>query len=90
MSTIRELLEMNNEVFLAVVDRRLGVFKAEIQASDYWVGGDEGGWTNDSNVYFETALQAENYYKRTYKEVYAFEDEYDADNKCDELEALNG
>jgi len=86
MNTISELLEINNEVFLAVVDKRLGVFKAEIQPSEYWVGGDEGGFTDDSNIFFDTAQQAERWYNNRYKEVYAFDNEQDAEDKCDKLE----
>lgn len=90
MDSISELLEMNDEVFLAVVDKKLGAFIAEIQPSDYWVGGDEGGFTDNSNIFFQTPQEAESYYNRTYKEVYAFDNEDEAEEKCNELEKIYG
>lgn len=83
--TIAELLEMQDCAYLVVIDGKNNIFKAEIQASDYWAGGEEGGFTNDSNVYFETPEQAQGYYDRRYR-YFAFEEEYEAEEKCEELE----
>ncbi len=86
MTTIKEELDLEDCVYLAIIDKDGNVFKAEIQTSDTFVGGNEGGYTNDSNIYFESAEQAQDYYNRTYKQVFAFEDEYEAEEKCEELE----
>ena len=86
MTTITLELYLQDYVYLAVVDKDGSVFKAEIQTSDTFVGGNEGGYTNDSNIYFESAEQAQSYYERTFKQVFAFEDEYEAEEKCAELE----
>lgn len=82
--TIAELLETQDCAYLAVFNRDGTVFKAEIQTSDYWVGGDEGGYTNDSNICFETPEQAQRYYDRNYS-YFAFEEAYEAEEKCEEL-----
>ena len=87
MSTITEVLDYENAVYLACVSKELGVIYSEIQESDYWVGGDEGGFTNNSNIFFETTAEAEAYYKRTYQQVFVFDNEDEAHDKCDELEA---
>ena len=47
MSTIIESYDYNNAVYLACVHKQLGVIFSEIQDSDYWVGGDPGGFIND-------------------------------------------
>lgn len=85
MATISEVLDYENAAYLACVSRRLGVIYSEIQESDYWVGGAEGGFTNDSNIFFDSPEEAENYYKRTYKQVFVFDNEADAQEKCNEL-----
>lgn len=35
---------------------------------------------SDDGIYFDTAQQAERYYKREYKDLYAFDDEQDRDD----------
>lgn len=87
--TLVDILEIEDCVYLACVMKDGTIIKAEIQPSDYWVGGNEGGFTDDSNIYFETPQQAENYYNRKYAQVFAFEEDYEADDKCDELEQSN-
>lgn len=56
----------------------------EIQRSDYWIGGDEGGFTNDSNIFFETSDEAERWYKREYKRVMTYEEEDERDEVWEE------
>jgi len=86
MTTIKEELDINDCVYLAITDKDGNVFKAEIQQSNNQIGGDKGGYTDDSNIYFESAEKAQNYYERMFKQVFAFEDEYEAEEKCEELE----
>lgn len=51
----------------------------ELQASDYWVGGEEGGWTSDSNVAFDSPEHFERYISRVYQVYAVFEYESDRD-----------
>lgn len=87
MLTISEVLDYENAAYLACISKRWGVVYSEIQESDYWLGGDVGGFTNDSNIFFRTPHQAETYYQRNYQQVFVFDNEGEAQEKCNELEA---
>lgn len=84
--TFKEIFDRTNSLYLITLDTRLGHCTEEIQDSDYWVGGDEGSFTNNSNINFDTLENAERYYERNYKEVLVFDDERERDEKVDEME----
>ena len=70
---------VENDLWLIVLCKDLGHFIEELQDSDYWVGGDEGSFTNDSNENFNTLEDAEDYYNTKYEKVLVFEYEDERD-----------
>jgi len=59
---------------------------ADILTADSYLGG-EGmeGYTDNSNVHFETSKEAQIYYSRKYSEILVFDDENERNEIFDEL-----
>lgn len=84
-----EIFENENAIYLIVLDKNLGHFIAEIQESDYWLGGDKGSFTNDSNQNFTTLKSAEAFYSRNYETVLTFSSVDERNEMVDEMENNN-
>ena len=81
----QEAYDNSSSIFLITLDDELGNCIAEIQDSD-WFGGDEGSFTSDSNINFETIKSAESYYNRNFTQVIVFDDENERNEAQREME----
>lgn len=82
--TISQALEDYECAYLICECKDGDYIHGEIQRSDYWVGGDEGGFTNDANIFFNTSIEAERWYNKEYVKVFVYTEEYERDEAWDE------
>ena len=82
---IKETLEAFEEAYLICELKGGDFIHAEIQPADYWVGGPEDGFMDDSGHWFATPASAQAYYSREYKDVRAFEDKREMEEAWDKM-----